>query len=165
MTEVELISQAKVTIKGKKTGTTKTMNTGVDGTCSFTKLDTDEYALTIEKTGYETYTHPETLKIIAGKNNNFNLEIQLAPLTRTIIINYNKTTKNSTITLTDTNDSTNKFTSTNKTGTVTFQKVPFGQYTLTIINDDYENYTQNITINKSNNNPRTIECTLTEKEE
>lgn len=161
----ELISNATVTLKGKKTNKTQTQKTGTDGTVSFKQLDTDEYTLNITKEGYEEYTHDKTLNIIAGKANNYNLEITLDPITRTIIISFTETTKNSTVTLQDKNTTTNKFTDTTKTGTVTFEEVPFGQYTITITNADYETFTKDITINKSNNNPRTISCTLTEKEE
>ena len=50
---------------------------------------------------------------------------------------------------------------TDANGECTLENVEFGSYALSITADGYEEYTQNIVINDSNNEPREISASLT----
>lgn len=168
----KLLANATVTLTGLYH--TITEQTNEQGKVSFTEVPPDSYVLTITRDGYKQYTHDEPLVIYEDKYNSYDLNITLEEEetitpeppeedeTRNIIIQTNPAIDDITITLTDNQGHTE--TQTTIEGEALFEEVPYGSYSIIVEADGYKQYTQNITINSNNNNPRTINVSLEEDE-
>lgn len=173
-TPKKTLANATVILEGKRNSFTN--ETGEKGKVDFNKLPPDTYTLLVKKEGYEEYIHPEPITIKEKKYNNQTLNIHLTPqqqeqkeqeeeeeeyTTRTIIIQTTPTIEEAEIQLIS-QDETIQTQTTDNTGTVTFNDIPYGSYTIKSNTTGYEEYTQNITINSNNKNPRTINISFTE---
>lgn len=157
--EIILVPGAKVQLEGRfnhREGTTDQK-----GKLTLNKLLPDIYTLIIVKEGYQTYTHPEPIIIKENKVSHAKLHVVLQRNTRTITVKLTPQLADTSISLTssDNKKSTSK---TDATGSATFENVLYGSYTLKVNKEGYYEYTQEISVNKTNNNPRIIEVTLQE---
>ena len=170
--EKTTLANATVILEGKRNSFTG--ETGETGNVDFTKLPPDTYTLLVQKEGYEDYVHKKPIKIDEKKYNNIQLNIKLKPLeteqetttdeedtTRTIIIETEPVIEGAEINLLSDNKII-KTTTTDNTGSVTFEDVQFGSYTIQSNTVGYEEVTKNITINSNNKNPRTISISFVE---
>ena len=164
MPETEILPNSTVILEGRKChyeGTTDT-----NGNIVFTDLAPDTYTLLITHTGHKDYTHPEPIIISPDKLNKIQLNIELEKLEeasqqkRTLNIQLQPPLEDVEIFLANSGGEETSQT-TNEEGQATFPDVPYGNYNINLEVEGYEEYSQNITVNRTNNNPRQITINLT----
>lgn len=146
----------------KSSDDTLTGKTDENGFFTFDTVKPGSYTLTITKEGYEEYVYPETIDVSQG---NFEVvcNCALEPINElsepNITINFttNPIVKGAAITLTG----DKKYDAvTDAEGKATVPNVLYDTYTLKCVAEGYKNYSTSILVNKSNNNPRSIEIGL-----
>lgn len=146
----------------KSSDDTLTGKTDENGFFTFDTVKPGSYTLTITKEGYEEYVYPETIDVSQG---NFEVvcNCALEPISEidepNITINFvtNPIVKNAAITL---KGDAEYSAVTNDKGKATISQVLYDTYALTCSAEGYKNYSTSILVNKSNNNPRSIEIGL-----
>ena len=162
--EITVIPNASVQLEGTVNHLEGT--TDQNGVLTLTQLPPDTYTLMIVKEGYKTYIHNETITIKENKVSHTKLHISLTKNSRTIQVKVTPKTSDTDVSLTPAGENTTPVTAkTDSNGVAVFNHVTYGTYTLTVNKSGYDEYTQNITINKTNNEPRVIEVTLDETTE
>lgn len=172
--QIDKLPNATVRLEG--THNTVTGTTDQDGNVILGKLVPDTYTMVVNKEGYEEYTYPQPIVITPDKLHNLTLNVTLSEkvdssdTTRMLKIKLSPaTTTDSQVTITNITDPENPiqcpivFTP-DENNIVVIKDVEFGSHSLKVVCDGYEDYIQNITVNKSNNNPRNISVTLVKKE-
>lgn len=144
-------------------------NSGPEGILSFDDIAEDVYTLIVHKDGYEDYI--EEGIIVDDQNKSLRAKVSLTKLPEeiTIIVITEPEIEDILVTLIDVQGNVIHHGRTDLEGQVIFPKVHFGKYALKVKSDEYQRFTTNITVNRRNNNPRTINIPLTplfpEKEE
>ena len=136
-------------------------DTGEDGILSFDDIQPDVYTLTVKKEGYEVYveegiTIDEENKAIRAKIAMKELPHEIAYM---VLVTDDSTDKvnvdEATVVMYNTKGHIVYHGKTDKEGQVTFPKVHYGKYLVKITKEGYQRFTKNITVNATNNNPRT----------
>ena len=159
--EITVIPNASVQLEGTVNHLEGT--TDQNGVLTLNRLPPDTYTLMIVKEGYKTYIHNEPITILENKNSHTKLHVSLTKNSRTIQVKVTPKTSNIEVSLTSEGENTTPLTTkTDTDGVAVFNNVLYGTYLLTINKTGYEEYAQNVTVNKTNNDPRVIEITLHE---
>lgn len=77
--QAPIISGATVTLTGTKESNTYTKTTNNKGVAKFTNLDTDNYKVTVSKTGFDSYESGDSdlIPVVKGKFNGFDFKVVL----------------------------------------------------------------------------------------
>lgn len=172
------IEGAKVTIIGAN-GTYEGV-TNSAGIVEFTGINEDNYTLTVSCDGYEDYESVDPIEW-TGDSQEVNVSLSKADESEdesteesteqtseteqtSDVINIEVTIDPVIIgakaTLSNESESYVEVYEFNDTGLVTFPDVPYDTYTLLVTADGYNDNSQTITVNSTNNNPRSIKVTM-----
>lgn len=138
--------------KGSEEYTTTTTN----GTATFENIKFGTWTITVESESYDTYT--QDILINANNSNPRVVDINITRSTRKIQLNLSPVaTKGVLVSLS--NDSEVYNATVDENNKAIFNNIPTGTYTITIDDDNYEDFTKTITLNKST--PDTYEENIT----
>lgn len=146
-------------------------NSGPEGIISFDDIAEDVYTLIVHKDGYEDYI--EEGIIIDEYNRTLRAKVNLKRLPHeiTLIVVVSEEVPDLLVSIIDIEGHVIHHGRTDETGQVIFPHVHYGKYVLKVNSDlkvsdrQYKRYMNHITVNKTNNNPRTINVPLEPVEE
>ena len=159
-----MIPNVHVTLKGKEN--TIECTSDKKGHIEFGKIPDDTYEIIVEKVGYETYKS-EPVRVFDNSTLHFNVSLEKASRDIEVVVKPSRVEQALIgISAVDDNiinepDVTSIVRTLDGEDKVIFTDVPYGKYEISVTDaDGFKDYTTSITINKSNNNPRTVQAKL-----